>query len=303
MSLRTIVIVGFVAWAGLTLLLGEVPALRRRSLAQRLAAHTGGTDRPSRPTLVWSIGSLTAVLAPLAEDLGGRLAKAFGSHDELAARLARAGRPEDPPAFRLRQLTRAGVAFVVGLATGSVLSLPVLVIAAGAIGAALLTFLVIEQAAIAESSRWQRRVIAELPVVAEQLGMLLSCGYSLGSAIARIGERGHGVVATGFTRVTHRVRQGLSEIDALREWAELAEVAPVHRLLAVLELNSHASDLGDLISAEARNTRREVHRELEELIERRGQQVWIPVTVATLVPGVIFMAVPFIDAMNKLTGA
>ena len=61
-------------------------------------------------------------------------------------------------------------------------------------------------------------------------------------------------------------------------------------------------DDGDLISAEARTTRREVHRELEELIERRGQQVWIPVTVATLVPGVIFMAVPFVDAMNKLTG-
>ena len=38
--------------------------------------------------------------------------------------------------------------------------------------------------------------------------------------------------------------------------------------------------------------------QLIETIERRGQQVWIPVTVAALVPGVIFLAVPFIDALR-----
>ena len=40
---------------------------------------------------------------------------------------------------------------------------------------------------------------------------------------------------------------------------------------------------------------------LIETIERRGQQVWIPVTVATLVPGVIFLAVPFVEAMRLFT--
>ena len=52
---------------------------------------------------------------------------------------------------------------------------------------------------------------------------------------------------------------------------------------------------------EARTVRAEVHRELIETIERRGQQVWIPVTVATLVPGVLFLAVPFIEAMRLFT--
>ena len=41
-----------------------------------------------------------------------------------------------------------------------------------------------------------------------------------------------------------------------------------------------------------------MHRELIETIERRGQQVWIPVTVAALVPGVIFLAVPFVEALR-----
>jgi hypothetical protein len=58
-----------------------------------------------------------------------------------------------------------------------------------------------------------------------------------------------------------------------------------------------------LIAAEARSVRAEAHRELIESIERRAQLVWIPVTVATLVPGLIFLAVPFYSAMAQVAGA
>ncbi len=44
--------------------------------------------------------------------------------------------------------------------------------------------------------------------------------------------------------------------------------------------------------------RRDAQRQLIETIERRGQQVWIPVTVAALVPGVLLMGVPFVDALR-----
>ena len=75
----------------------------------------------------------------------------------------------------------------------------------------------------------------------------------------------------------------------------------VDRLVGVLALDREASDLGRFLADEARNDRAEVHRELIESIERRGQQVWIPVTVATLVPGVLLLAVPFIEAMRLFT--
>jgi hypothetical protein len=48
--------------------------------------------------------------------------------------------------------------------------------------------------------------------------------------------------------------------------------------------------------------RREAHRRLVESIERRAQQVWVPVTVAALLPGAIFLAVPFIDALSLIAG-
>lgn len=70
------------------------------------------------------------------------------------------------------------------------------------------------------------------------------------------------------------------------------------RLVGVLALNQEAGDLGALIGLEARSIRREVHRELMETIERREQMVWVPVTVATLIPGVIFLVVPFVRAQS-----
>jgi len=102
--------------------------------------------------------------------------------------------------------------------------------------------------------------------------------------------------------VCGRIRQGLSEIDALREWAAVARVEALDRLVPVLALDRETGDLGRLLSAEARAIRRDVHRQLVEAMERRGQQVWIPVTVATLVPGVVFMAIPFIEALRVFSG-
>jgi Flp pilus assembly protein TadB len=138
--------------------------------------------------------------------------------------------------------------------------------------------------------------------VSEQLGMLLGAGYSLGSALHRLAARGSGVCNRDLTRVCARVRHGLSEIDALEEWAALADVDALHRLVGVLALNREAGDLSGLIAEEARHIRRDAHRRLIETIERRTQQVWIPVTVAALVPGVIFLTIPFVHAMALFSG-
>jgi Flp pilus assembly protein TadB len=128
--------------------------------------------------------------------------------------------------------------------------------------------------------------------------MLLSAGFSLGAALNRIATRGRGSCARDLARVCGRIRQGLSEVDALREWASIADVPALSRLVPILALNREAGDLGRLVSDEARAIRRDLQRTLIETAERRGQQVWVPVTVAALLPGVLFMAVPFIEALR-----
>jgi Flp pilus assembly protein TadB len=293
---------GLTLWAGSTLLLSRLPWFRVPPLVERLRAYGPTASHLGRRSGILSGDSLRDVVGPMASSLGDQVSRLLGINDELAARLARSGSTLDTNAFRLRQAGWAAGVMVGVAAIVAVSPLPFPIATAAVLAAPALAFLVLEQQVSAASERWQQRVTLELPVVIEQLGMLLSSGYSRGSAITRMGRRGHGLCAAELAAVSVRLRQGITEIDALREWAEHAGVPAVDRLVGVLALNWEASDLGALISNEARAVRAEVHRAELEIIERRAQQVWIPVTVATLLPGVIFMAVPFVDAMGKLTG-
>lgn len=296
-------LVGLAVLAGATLVLSELHWFRRRPLVDRLAPYVpGGAERARRSELAMA-HTWRALLEPLARLVGERLARVFGVTEPLAVRLERVHSPVGVGEFRMRQLGWAGFGLVVGTVLATALRLPGLVALLFVVGGPLLAFLVVEQGSVSASDRWKRHLVLELPVVAEQLGMLLAAGYSLGTALHRLAQRGRGVCGRDLTRVCERIRLGLGEVAALQEWARLADVPALHRLVGVLAFERQAGDLGRLIGEEARAIRRDVHRQLVEVIRRRGQQVWIPVTVATLVPGVVFLAVPFVEALRLFSSA
>lgn len=302
--MRLLAFSSLLMWVGLTLVLSHVRRFQRQPLADRLRVYTpGGLGMSASQGGILSVASFRDVIAPLARTTGERVARLFGVSEELAVRLNRVHSPLDVTAFRVRQLGVSAAALVGGLLLSLAAGFPTAMALLFVIGAPMLAFLVLEQQLARESTRWQRRIFLELPVVSEQLGMLLSSGYSLGAAVTRIAQRGNGAVGADLQRVIARVRQGLTEVEALREWALVADVDALGRLVGVLALNRQAGDLGRLIGEEARSIRREVQRELIETIERRSQQVWIPVTVATLLPGSIFLAVPFIEALRLFSGS
>lgn len=303
MNVRTLVPAGLVFWAGATLLLSLVPWCARRPLEERIRPYLPGAWREPGRGGVLSVDTFREVAAPLASAVGARLGRLFGVQEDLAVRLARVHSPVDPASMRVRQAVWAGGAFLAASALSLAATPPAAVAFLIVLGAPLLAFLVLEQQVARDSARWQRRTFLELPVVSEQIGMLLSAGFSLGAALQRVSERGSGACARDLRRVGRRVRQGLSETEALREWAELVDVPAVHRLVGVLALNRDTGDLGRLIAEEARGVRREVQRQLAADLDRRAQLVWIPVTVATLVPGTIFLAVPFLQAMRLFAGS
>ena len=243
------------------------------------------------------------MLDPLLRDLGDRFSKIAGVTEPLQVRLARLHSTLDPAAFRLRQAAWGLAAMIAGAALVEALPVPTAVTPLLVAGGPVLAFLIIEQRLVRATDKWRRATSFELPVVEEQLAMLLNAGYSLGSAIARLASRGSGVVSADLTVVVNRARQGLSEADALREWSDRARVEGVTRLVSVLTVHSHAADLGRLVSAEARASRRDLHRRSIEMIESRAQQVWVPVTVATLIPGVILLSVPFLSALSRFSNA
>lgn len=289
---------GLALWAGTTLLLSEMRWFARTPLTTRLRPYVPGDidDRMSRGLL--SVESFRDVVTPLAWAVGERLASVFGVAEDAGLRLRRIHSPLDPSQFRVAQLGSAVAGFGVAALASVALSLPAPLTLFAVGGAPLLAFLMREQQLASAASKWQHRLVRELPVVSEQLAMLLSSGYSLSATLNRIADRGSGCCALDLRRVCNRMGQGVPDVAALDEWAEIARVVAVDRLVSVLAMNREARNIGRLLSEEARQIRRDLHRDLVETMERRSQQVWIPVTVATLVPGVIFLAVPFIEALR-----
>lgn len=286
-------------FVGAVLALSEIRWFSRPALTDRLRPYVPGgmTNRPGGAGAL-SVASFREVIGPLSRALGERAAEVLGVAEDVSVRLRRVRAPLSVTDFRVRQLGWSGVGFAVGAFVAVALRLPLPLTLLFVVGGPALAFLVVEQQLAAASSRRQRQIFLELPVVSEQLGMLLGAGFSLGAALNRLASRGAGACAEDLAEVCGRMRQGLSEVAALREWAALVDVDAVHRLVGVLALNREAADLGRLIGEEARSIRREVQRELIEQIERRSQQVWVPVTVATLVPGAMLLAVPFIEALR-----
>lgn len=285
---------------GLTMLFSELRFFARVPLVQRLRPYGPAVAGARVP--VSHSGVMSAVLLPVASSLGESLGRAVGLDTDLSLRLRRAGSHDDPTSFRLRQFTRAMIALACATAAVMLLRPAALLALLAVIGTPVLVALGEEQRLDRAASEREETVRAELPVVAEQLGVLLGAGFSLGSAIARMAERCSGAVSDDLDTVRRRIRQGLTEIEALREWADASDIDAVQRLVRVLVLHRETADLGALISDESRALRADSHRRLVESLERRSQMVWIPVTVATLIPGLIMLAVPFVAAMDRVTG-
>ena len=297
---RLVLLAGLLLLVGSSLLLAQIRPVGRPRLAARLRPFVATTDG----TVSARVERLGAkeVIAPLAEQVGRRLASVVGSADDAEMRLARIHSEVTIGGFRMRQLGWAMAAAVTAAGAGAATGLPAGVVLAGMPMAALGAYGLTEWFLSRNCRRCEEHRVLELPVVAEQLAMLVAAGHSLGSALSRIASRGRGVVAMDIGRVHRRIRHGVPEPEALREWAGLVRSPSVDRLVSVLVLSAETGDLGRLLGQEARAIRRSVQRRTVEVMDRRSQQVWIPVTVAALVPGVIFIAVPFVDALRLFAG-
>ena len=296
--IRLLAAAALALFVGTTLVLSELRMFRTRSLAVRISPYLPG-GRASKARELLSLESFGELLRPLAEASGALAARVFGVSEELPRRLRRVHWDIDASGFRVRQIGWSFATLAVVAVVGLLLGLPGGVVLLLAVVGPLLAFLVIEQQLANASDRWKERTFQELPVIAEQLAMLLGSGFSLGAALQRVSDRGSGVIARDLEGVVQRIRQGASENAALREWAELVDVEAVGRIVSILALNKEAGDLGSMVAAEARSIRAEAHRALLESIEKKNQQVWIPVTLAALVPGVILMMIPFISALSE----
>ena len=183
---RLLVASGLVGWVGLTLLLSEVRWFSRTPLVERLAPYVPGAWGTRRAGLL-SVESFREAVAPIARAIGERASSLLGVTEPLERRLTRVHATLDPTAFRVRQLGWALGTFGIAVLFVIAVRPPLLVVLLAAVGAPALAFLLLEQQVVDAGHRWKRQLYLELPVVAEQVGMLLGAGWSLFGAIDRVG--------------------------------------------------------------------------------------------------------------------
>jgi len=286
-------------WCGSALLLAELRWFSPTGLADRLRPFTPGAPATTAAGLL-SGQSFADAFRPLALAAGEALGRLL-RRGSLATRLEQAGSPLDPSTFRMRQTAHGAVALVVVLGATSATGIGTIPTLGSVVGLPLFAHQWAEWRLSAQGRSRREQIRRELPAFVEEVATLLGAGWSLNGALQRVSERGPGAVALDLREVVARIGHGVSERVALREWADRCGVAPLDRLVSVLELNRLTPDVGRLLAAETRSIREDEQRLLIEQLERRGEQVWIPVTVATLVPGAIFLAIPFIEALRIFT--
>ncbi|MEO8695141.1 MAG: hypothetical protein ABI658_16555, partial [Acidimicrobiales bacterium] len=197
---RVVVILAIAFFAGLVLVLSELNWFSRRSLIERIRPYAPLAVANNSRTGILSVASFREVVAPLSRAIGERLARMFGVNEELGLRLERIHAAIDVTEHRVRQVGWMAITFIAVTGVTAALQLPTSVGILLIFGAPMLAFLVIEQRVSAASTRWQREIFEQLPILAEQLGLLLGAGFSLGSALNRLAKRGTGACGMDLRR-------------------------------------------------------------------------------------------------------
>lgn len=210
------------------------------------------------------------------------------SSASIARRLRLANEVVDVRAFRLTQLTAAGLgaaaaawASLSGALMGTLsLGWGLVLISAAALGAALGRDAWLTRKASAR----QRLLIAQLPDAAELLALALSAGESISDALARVARVADAPVGEELARIGALTRTGTPLARALAEVAQANDCPGLTRLTAVTAQALHrGTPLARVLRDQAIDEREAARR---DLMERAGKQ-----EIAMLVP-VVFLIMP-----------
>ncbi len=153
------------------------------------------------------------------------------------------------------------------------------------------------------ATKARRHSEQELYKLLSQLTNLLSSGYSLPAAIGRLAEGGPGIWRDHLLRLQLSLDHGVELAAALEQ---LAGRLRTHRLARALTLLASAYRSHTAFAVCERLTEQEAESEYNRLLaegERRLQLVWIPVAIATLVPGILLLLAPMAGSLKSIAGA
>lgn len=221
--------------------------------------------------------------------LGAGAAARRGAPRDLEKRIAAAGKPGGLGAREVMAAKLA--AAVAGGLTGALVGaaapgrLGVLITVAAPAAGFLAPDLWLARRA-AERARAVRRA---LPAMLDLLRVSVEAGASLPSALADVGVRATGPLATEWRAVGREVELGVPLETALSALAERLPQPEVRALCAALErARRHGAPLGRTLAGQARDTRVALRRHVQEEAAKAGPKIQLVVALL-LVPSVLLM--------------
>lgn len=299
-------LLGLAFATGLLLVWHRTPARRRSGIDERLApylrdlpgARTATAFGPAPVAQDWRAAGRAAV-----SRLGQRLDRAFGGSTSVCRRLLRTGSPMSAQQFRAEQVVWGIAGGFAGLFLGTLMwlrrdtpgILPALTPVLGVLGGIaardwLLTHSV---------RRRERRMIAELPIVADLLALSLSAGEGSTAALERVCRLCRGELSTELATALAQTRTGTPIVTALQGVADRAGLVSLVRFVdGVVIALERGTPLAEVARAQAQDVREETRRGIIEAAGRKEIGMLVPVVFLILPVTVVFALFPGFAALS-----
>jgi tight adherence protein C len=236
-----------------------------------------------------------------------RLERLLGGATSVRRRLSRAGIDRTVEEFRIEQVLWGAAGFGLGLLIALVsltlgLGNPVgLLVLAGIL--AVVGVLARDTFLTSQVRRRERRLLAELPTVAELLALSVAAGEGPAAALDRVARSCRGDLAGELQRVLGETRAGEPLIRALDALADRTGLVALSRFADGLAVAlERGTPLADVLRAQAGDIREASRRELIESGARREVSMMIPVVFLVLPVTIAFAFYPGAVGIRLIAG-
>lgn len=299
-------LIGLAFATGLLLVWHRTPARRRSGIDERVAPYL--RDLPGL-RVATAFGS-----APVTRDwraagraatgrLGARLDQAFGGSTSVTRRLMRAGSQMSAQQFRAEQVVWGIAGGFAGLLLGTLLwlrrdtaaILPVLTPLLGVLGGVAARDWLLGDTV----RRRERRMVAELPIVADLLALSLSAGEGSTSALERVCRLCRGELSMELATALAQTRTGTPIATALQGVADRTGLVALVRFVdGIVIALERGTPLAEVVRAQAQDVREETRRGVIEAAGRKEIGMLVPVVFLILPVTVVFALFPGFAALS-----
>lgn len=304
-------LVGALFGAGLLVVVRRLPFLRRPTADERISPYLRDLGGPEVFVGVVNSGSpfhaILRLFGPSLRSGAQRLERLLGGANSIRRRLARSGVERTVEEFRIEQLLWGTVAFggalvvsvvALSLGTGNPIGMLVFCTLLGVLGVlARDTYLT------AQVRRRERRLLVELPTVAELLALSVAAGEGPAGALDRVARSCRGELADELKRVLAETRAGETLVRALDALADRTGLLALSRFADGLAVAlERGTPLADVLRAQAGDIREAGRRELIESGARREVAMMVPVIFLVLPVTIAFAFYPGAVGIRLIAG-